>query len=76
MYPFCLHGNQFRPASYQGKPFSGEKIFPGPLSNIRCGISLAAIGKHYIIIVVNEEILWTSRQGFLRMDFVAGLIRR
>ena len=32
----------------QGKPFSGEKkVFPGPLSKIRCGINHTAIGKHF-----------------------------
>ncbi len=35
--------------------FRRKKGFPGPHSKIRCGISLAAIGKHERIIVVDEE---------------------
>ena len=40
-------------------PVTGEN-----LSKIRCGISLAAIGKHSLIIVVDEAFAETFRHGF------------
>ncbi len=59
--------NCFLPVT-RGKPFSGEKkVFPGPLSKIRCGISLAAIGEHSLLIVVDEEFAGTFRQGVFKI---------